>query len=66
MTGLVFVDTMNLDGETNLKEKMAITEKFDEKDIGNMFGEVQCDTPNEHLEFWDANILCALISGKVF
>ena len=33
-SGLVFVDTMNLDGETNLKEKTALIEKFKEKSLG--------------------------------
>jgi P-type E1-E2 ATPase len=33
VSGLVFVDTMALDGETNLKEKMAVCESFDEKNI---------------------------------
>jgi magnesium-transporting ATPase (P-type) len=33
ISGLVFVDTMNLDGETNLKEKMALCESFDENDM---------------------------------
>lgn len=32
-SGLVFVDTMNLDGETNLKEKTSVFEKFDEKKL---------------------------------
>lgn len=29
ISGLVFADTMNLDGETNLKEKATICENFD-------------------------------------
>jgi len=39
-SGLVFVDTMNLDGETNLKEKQALCENFDEKDIEELAGEI--------------------------
>lgn len=31
ISGMIFVDTMALDGETNLKEKMSICEIFDEK-----------------------------------
>lgn len=30
-SGVVNVDTMNLDGETNLKEKNSLVEEFDEK-----------------------------------
>ncbi|CDW86408.1 p-type atpase [Stylonychia lemnae] len=53
ISGLVFVDTMALDGETNLKEKMAICETFDEKGIANLHGEVTCDAPNELLDYWE-------------
>jgi P-type E1-E2 ATPase len=40
ISGLVFVDTMNLDGETNLKEKVSLKETFDEKDIPTFWGEI--------------------------
>jgi len=30
-SGVVFVDTMNLDGETNLKERLALLEFLDER-----------------------------------
>lgn len=33
VSGMVFIDSMALDGETNLKEKIAICETFDEKSI---------------------------------
>jgi len=56
ISGLVFVDTMALDGETNLKEKMAICETFDEKAIGNIIGEITCDSPNELLDYWEGFI----------
>jgi hypothetical protein len=47
---------MNLDGETNLKEKMAISENFDEKDIGKLAGEMIVDSPNELLDYWEGSI----------
>jgi P-type E1-E2 ATPase len=51
---LVFVDTMNLDGETNLKERMI---PFDEKiQLSEFSGDINCDMPNESLKDWDANI----------
>lgn len=56
ISGLVFVDTMALDGETNLKEKIAILENFDEKETQNLSGEIFCDTPNEFLEYWEASV----------
>ena len=51
--GLVFVDTMNLDGETNLKEKMIISNQFNEPIVAKLFGSVSCDMPNENLDYWE-------------
>ncbi len=55
-SGLVYVDTMNLDGETNLKEKTSLLEKLNEDKIFSITGEMTCDLPNEILDFWDAQI----------
>ena len=55
-SGLVFVDTMNLDGETNLKEKTAMVETLNENKMGAIYGEINCDIPNENLDYWDAQI----------
>jgi P-type E1-E2 ATPase len=60
-TGSVFVDTMNLDGETNLKELQAMNESLvgneDAKSrLLNMKGEIVCESPNENLEKWEAQI----------
>jgi phospholipid-transporting ATPase len=57
-TGLCFVDTMNLDGETNLKEKLCPgeTRKIKEDIILNMKGEVLCEKPNENLEKIDLSL----------
>lgn len=58
-TGLTFVDTMALDGETNLKEKNAAIEGYlpsqglnhiNSKDFS---GSVICDNPNEILDQWE-------------
>lgn len=56
--GLAFVNTMNLDGETNLKEKVA-TENTrtihvaNLKDVGLV---IDCDLPNMSLVKWNCNI----------
>ena len=57
-SGIVFVDTMNLDGETNLKEKIAPRDMnhLEEKDILISNGSITCDSPNEFLDKWDGNI----------
>lgn len=49
---------MNLDGETNLKEKYVFAKEFDMPRIEKEFkiGEVICDKPNENLDEWDGNI----------
>lgn len=53
---IVYVDTMNLDGETNLKEKFVFSKDFNAKSLGSFYGEVVCDPPNESLDDWDGNI----------
>lgn len=50
---------MNLDGETNLKERLL--PYADKIDPEQFTGEILCDLPNENLEEWDANL-----SSKVF
>jgi phospholipid-transporting ATPase len=61
--GVVYVDTMNLDGETNLKEKSSPSEIFDVRTekIPYLEGTLTCDSPNEFLDKWDGNILCTQI-----
>ena len=53
---IVYVDTMNLDGETNLKEKYIFSKEFNIATIPLLNGEVVCDLPNESLDQWDGNI----------
>ena len=55
-SGVVFVDTMNLDGETNLKERMALHECLDERRLPFIQGEIKCDAPNENLERCESQI----------
>ena len=55
-SGVVFVDTMNLDGETNLKERLTLHEHLDERRLEFVQGEIKCDAPNENLEKWECQI----------
>jgi phospholipid-transporting ATPase len=57
-TGLSFVDTMNLDGETNLKEKLCLkeTKPLSEEDITSMHGVIDCEGPNEYLDGWEGTL----------
>lgn len=62
----MYVDTMNLDGETNLKEKYVYSKDVTYESLHNFGGEIVCDPPNESLEEWDGNIHSngKIINGK--
>ena len=55
---IVFVSTMNLDGETNLKDRELALDPKDMKDkkLGDLIGKIECDVPNASLEKWDGNL----------
>ena len=56
--GIAYVDTLNLDGESNLKEKLAVPkiQELSDENVIDFDGIVTCDMPNDNLEKWDANI----------
>lgn len=56
--GLAFIDTLNLDGESSLKEKSAVpfVQDLTDENLLGFDGEIACDVPNENLEKWDANL----------
>jgi magnesium-transporting ATPase (P-type) len=49
----VSISTMNLDGETNLKERKR---PFLIKTLADFHGYIECDTPNSNLEAWNGNV----------
>jgi len=53
---IIYVDTMNLDGETNLKEKYVFAKDFNLPKILAMKGDIVCDLPNDNLDHWDGNL----------
>lgn len=54
---IIFVDTMNLDGETNLKPRVIANEMVNnESFMTSLQGTISCDKPNASLEDWDAMI----------
>jgi magnesium-transporting ATPase (P-type) len=55
---LVFVDTMNLDGETNLKERFVFSREHSDtlQRASELYGELVCDPPHESLDDWDGNV----------
>ena len=57
--GITFVNTMNLDGETNLKDKMALVTTAgiaDGVNLSEYKGSMECDLPNENLNGWNCNL----------
>jgi len=60
VNGVCYVETKNLDGETNLKTKQAkdrLNEYFkSEQDLKNLTGTIECKNPNEFIYEFDGNI----------
>lgn len=55
---IIFIETMNLDGETNLKpRKQADNTIKSIKDLKNYTAEIEYDAPNENLDRWDGKII---------
>jgi len=57
-SGACYIETINLDGETNLKEKLICKEmkKIDIKDLSNLKGDIICERPNMDLEKWSGSL----------
>ena len=53
---IVFVSTMNLDGETNLKDRELAVTTVKEKHLGYFTGHIVCDSPNASLDAWEGNL----------
>jgi len=56
--GICYVETKNLDGETNLKYKQANPKlaEIPESDYINFEGKLQCESPNEYIYEFDGNL----------
>ncbi|MEE4247347.1 MAG: hypothetical protein V2I33_18210 [Kangiellaceae bacterium] len=57
--GVAFINTMNLDGETNLKERVALDntkEIANEISLFTLTGRISADVPNMSLIHWNCNI----------
>ena len=60
--GICYIETSNLDGETNLKLREALQETIEftsEDRIDGLEGEVQCEQPNSNLYKFNGNIKLA-------
>lgn len=50
--GMSFIETANLDGETNLKIRQGVTSTsrlLETRDLVNFNGTLECEPPNRHL-----------------
>jgi hypothetical protein len=52
---------MNLDGETNLKERSIPIDNLDDRNLQRFSGCVVCEKPSESLEAWDGNLHSPLL-----
>ena len=50
---IVFVSTMNLDGETNLKDRELATKTIGEDSLPTTIGHIDADSPNPDLDVWE-------------
>jgi len=53
---VVFVSTMNLDGETNLKDKEIALKGIKEEKLNEFKGNMLCNKPNASIDSWECNL----------
>lgn len=63
--GVIFIDTANLDGETNLKEKMEPLGHLKLEEALKMVGKLFCDKANHILDEWDGEIISTMFEKSV-
>ena len=64
LNGTCYIDTKNIDGEINLKEKHCIEIFKENSDLNEVQGSIICDAPDGNLNFWEGvvNVNNQLIS----
>jgi len=53
---IVFVSTMNLDGETNLKDRELVTNTVKDSKLVQFSGSIEADAPNPNLDVWEGQL----------
>lgn len=56
-SGIAYVDTLNLDGETNLKDKTALLENYEDRKMVLINGMIKSELATENLEKWEGLIM---------
>ena len=59
---IVFVSTMNLDGETNLKDRELAVTTVKREGLHEFTGMVVCDPPDASLDKWEGKMMSEQIS----
>jgi phospholipid-transporting ATPase len=54
---VVFVSTMNLDGETNLKDKEIALKNVKNDKLAQFKGSMLCNEPNPSIDSWECNLM---------
>ena len=55
-SGYCYIETKSLDGETNLKERVAVEYFKNINNYENLNGFIECDLPNENLNYWNGKM----------
>jgi phospholipid-transporting ATPase len=64
--GLCYIETSNLDGETNLKIKQALGETagmITPQDVAHLEGYIECELPNNSLYTFDGTLIMQKVYG---
>lgn len=64
--GYCYIDTKNLDGETNLKEKSAIEDYKSISDLQSFNGVIKCEKTNENLHSFEGMITASYDGKSIF
>lgn len=56
--GICFIDSVNLDGESNLKDKKCnhFTQSMSDKSLCALTSILKCEKPNDQLEYWEGHM----------
>ncbi len=65
-SGVCFIDTVNLDGESNLKDKKCnpATQMMSDRELCNLNAILKCENPNEQLDYWEGYLRMLRQSGE--
>ena len=64
--GLAMVDTANLDGETNLKEKLCPFVGMEREEVLKLQGRVYMDAPHPSLDSWNGELVTTEVMRSIY